>query len=65
MDLDVIENNWYVVYGICRNGDKFIYGMHQDTCPFINDKQLRTVKATLKRQGFDCEVHKVKIELLD
>ena len=61
MDLsDVLENGCYVVYSIDRNGDKFLY-MHNDTCPFINGEQLETVKANLKRQGFDCEVRKVEM----
>lgn len=62
---DFNNTEWYIVYEIFLDGSKSIYGMNLDKMPIMNKKQLRTVKAHLKRKGVNYEVQRVSVQLQD
>lgn len=66
MNLEQFKNEkWYVVYYICKNGDKGLYGTNLGTNYIFRKNQIKNIKTNCKKHGFDYEVHEVKVQILD
>lgn len=62
---DIEKQKWYVVNKIFKNGTKYVYGANLGLNYIFRQNQLRGVKASLKRYGYDYEVYEVNIQVLN
>lgn len=60
-----LTQDLYIVYEICRNGDRYMYSKNCGTDYIFTTKQLKGVLAHLKRKGLGYEVYKVSLNILD
>lgn len=62
---DIEKEKWYIVNEIFKNGSKSIYGTNLGTNYIFTQRQLRGIKGSLKRYGYDYEVYEVNIQVLN
>ena len=60
-----LTQDLYIVYEICRNGDRYMYSKNYGVDYIFTTKQLRGVLAHLKRKKISYEVYKVGLNILD
>ena len=60
-----LTQDLYIVYEICRNGDRYMYSKNYGVDYIFTTKQLRGVLAHLKRKNLSYEVYKVELNILD
>ena len=60
-----LTQDLYIVYEICRNGDRYMYSKNYGTDYIFTTKQLKGVLAHLKRKNLSYEVYKVGLNILD
>lgn len=60
-----LTQDLYIVYEICRNGDRYMYSKNFGVDYIFTTKQLRGVLAHLKRKNIKYEVYKVELNVLN